>query len=55
MKLINYKCLNCSKQEEDYLTEEEKKKIEPPNCPECGEKMIHWDVKNNKHRYRFFD
>jgi DNA-directed RNA polymerase subunit RPC12/RpoP len=54
MKLINYRCKKCYKQQEEYFTSEEL--LEAPEtikCPSCGGKMKQFNFTNNNTIQKF--
>jgi predicted nucleic acid-binding Zn ribbon protein len=56
MKLVNYKCEDCSHQEEVLFQDREKVLSALIHyCPVCGGELKKYNFKNNKQVWKFFD
>ena len=56
MKLVNYKCTECSYEEEIlYRDRERVRKVLVHVCPICGAELKKFNFKNNKQQWKFMD
>ena len=56
MKLVNYKCTECSYQEEVLYNDSEEVKESLINiCPSCGGNLKKYNFKNNQQVWKFMD